>query len=353
MGTLRFALAVVVALSHAGAVFWGYNTGVVAVVSFFMISGYVMALVIKTNYNSLDRVGHFYLDRAARILPQFWGYCILAGLFLWLSGYRDVFSNGCGSGRVALNVLAIPLNFFQFGNLESCLLIPPAWSLGLEVTFYLVAPFLILSPKTMWMALLASLLVFAVAYTGAINSDMFGYRLLPGVLFIFLTGTAFAGHDRLSNYAPFAIWTLAAVTATFFPPSETSSPMIKEVLLGVVLAVPALALTRRLPRFEFDHSLGNLSYGVFLSHFLVIWILRYFKIETSSALFWIFLFASSISMSAVSFRLLEKRAIDWRRQMRRIDGGQSKASRSVHASREYPLPHLSLPRRSIQPNVTR
>jgi peptidoglycan/LPS O-acetylase OafA/YrhL len=47
VGTLRFVLAIVVALSHTGTVFLGYNTGVVAVVSFFMISGYVMALLIE------------------------------------------------------------------------------------------------------------------------------------------------------------------------------------------------------------------------------------------------------------------------------------------------------------------
>jgi peptidoglycan/LPS O-acetylase OafA/YrhL len=71
VGTLRFVLAIVVALSHTGTVFLGYNTGVVAVVSFFMISGYVMALLIEKHYGSVGRVGHFYLDRAARLFPQF------------------------------------------------------------------------------------------------------------------------------------------------------------------------------------------------------------------------------------------------------------------------------------------
>jgi peptidoglycan/LPS O-acetylase OafA/YrhL len=164
-----------------------------------------MALLIEKHYGSVGRVGHFYLDRAARLFPQFWWYCLLGGLVLWWTGHRDVFSSGCTEGKVALNALAIPLNFFQFGNLESCMLIPPAWSLGLEITFYLVAPFFLLPPKTRWISLPASLLVFGAAYVGAIDSDMFGYRLLPGVLFIFLTGAAFSGRDRLSKIIPVTV----------------------------------------------------------------------------------------------------------------------------------------------------
>lgn len=234
---------------------------------------------------------------------------------LWWTGYRDVFSSGCTGGKVALNALVIPLNFFQFGNLESCMLIPPAWSLGLEITFYLVAPFFLLSPKTRWISLPASLLVFGAAYIGAIDSDMFGYRLLPGVLFIFLTGAAFSGRDRLSKIIPVTVWVLAAASAVFFPPNDTTSPMIKEVLLGVVLAIPALAITRRLPHFKIDDVLGNLSYGIFLNHFLIIWALRHFGHETDWVYFLI-LFFSSAALATISFHLIERPVISWRRSLR-------------------------------------
>lgn len=339
MGTLRFALAIVVALSHTGTVFWGYNTGVVAVVSFFMISGYVMALLIEKHYSSVGRVGHFYLDRAARLFPQFWLYCLLGGLVLWWTGHRDVFSSGCTAGKVALNALAIPLNFFQFGNLESCMLIPPAWSLGLEITFYLVAPFFLLSPKTRWISLPASLLVFGAAYIGAIDSDMFGYRLLPGVLFIFLTGAAFSGRDRFSKIIPVTVWVLAAVSAVFFPPNEATSPMIKEVLLGVIFAVPALAITRRLPHFKIDDMLGDLSYGIFLNHFLIIWALRHFGYEVGWAYFLI-LFFSSAALATISFRLIEKPVISWRRSLRsrndlNLGVGMKPARSAVEIERRY------------------
>jgi peptidoglycan/LPS O-acetylase OafA/YrhL len=333
MGTLRFALAVVVALSHTGTVFWGYNTGVVAVVSFFMISGYVMALLIERHYNSIDRVGYFYLDRAARLFPQFWLYCLCGAALLWWTGHRDVFSNGCSAGKLALNALAIPLNFFQFGNLESCMLIPPAWSLGLEMTFYLVAPWILIFSTLRWLSLAASVTVFGAAYIGAIDSDMFGYRLLPGVLFIFLTGAAFEKTDTTSRLIPLAVWTLATATAVFSPPNDQISPMMKEVLLGVIIAIPALAITRRLPRMEVDEFLGNVSYGLFLNHFMIIWVLRHFGYELSSTYF-LLLFTASTCLATTSFYLLEKPTIALRRRVRSHLANQS-----------------SLPRLSIQPNV--
>lgn len=71
MGRLRYFLAIMVVLSHTQVDFLGFAPGVTAVVSFFLISGYVMTLLIGRHYNSPDRIGLFYLDRAARLYPQF------------------------------------------------------------------------------------------------------------------------------------------------------------------------------------------------------------------------------------------------------------------------------------------
>lgn len=47
MGAYRLLLALLVALSHMGVKFWGVNLGVVAVISFFIISGFVMTSLIE------------------------------------------------------------------------------------------------------------------------------------------------------------------------------------------------------------------------------------------------------------------------------------------------------------------
>jgi peptidoglycan/LPS O-acetylase OafA/YrhL len=168
---------------------------------------------------------------------------------------------------------------------------------------------------------------------------MFGYRLLPGVLFIFLTGAAFSGRDRLSKIIPVTVWALAALSAVFFPPNDTTSPMIKEVLLGVVFAVPALAITRRLPHSKIDDMLGNLSYGIFLNHFLIIWALRHFGYEVGWAYFLI-LFFSSATLATISFYLIERPIIYWRRLLRvrkdlNLDAGLNPTTSDVEIEGRY------------------
>lgn len=46
MGTLRYLLAILVLLSHAGVNLSGHHPGVMAVAVFYAISGYVMSALI-------------------------------------------------------------------------------------------------------------------------------------------------------------------------------------------------------------------------------------------------------------------------------------------------------------------
>ena len=51
MGLLRLFLAYMVLLSHAGVRIATYNGGVVAVIGFYLISGYVMAGLLRRYYD--------------------------------------------------------------------------------------------------------------------------------------------------------------------------------------------------------------------------------------------------------------------------------------------------------------
>mgnify|MGYP003343567634 FL=1 len=55
MGYLRLILALLVLLSHAGWRVAGLNPGVTAVIGFYLISGYVMAGLVRSHYNTPQR----------------------------------------------------------------------------------------------------------------------------------------------------------------------------------------------------------------------------------------------------------------------------------------------------------
>ena len=69
------------------------------------------------------------------------------------------------------------------------LLVPQAWTLGVEITFYLVAPFVLRSPRRLLALLAASLALRAVLIaTGIGLNDPWTYRFFPAELALFLAG---------------------------------------------------------------------------------------------------------------------------------------------------------------------
>jgi hypothetical protein len=63
----RLALAVCVLFSHFGLFVGGYDQGQSAVIGFFLLSGYVMTLLLGKHYPKLWQAPGFYVDRLARI----------------------------------------------------------------------------------------------------------------------------------------------------------------------------------------------------------------------------------------------------------------------------------------------
>jgi len=319
MGCLRLLLAMIVVVSHLGIPVLGYNPGVVAVITFFLLSGYVMTILIQRHYASVDRIKDFYLDRAARLFPQFLVYMIATLALISLTAANSSYLGGCTSYKVGLNFLILPLDFYKFLDLGNCSLIPPAWSLGLELSFYLVAPILILFYGAARLAAVASVGIFLLAYFGLIDTDTYGYRLLPGTLFVFLVGSAFAQPKSLGRYYPWAIliFSAALLEIAYLDRTFLVLSYNKEVLAGLIIGIPTLAIIRIIPFSGVDEFLGNLSYGVFLNHYLCIWFMQSVMcIEINRIRHWLLLFMISISLSLANCYGVELPALRWRRNLR-------------------------------------
>ena len=80
MGTFRFLLAMSVTLGHFGTV-WGYHimNGRMAVQCFFMISGFLISLVLSQKYDpgTADGRALFYTNRALRFFVPYWSFCLM------------------------------------------------------------------------------------------------------------------------------------------------------------------------------------------------------------------------------------------------------------------------------------
>ncbi len=327
MGTLRFILAILVLLSHSGVSVAGLNPGVMAVVGFYVISGYVMAALIQRHYAEPHTTLRFYGDRLLRIYPQYAVYALATAAWLFTIGHSTHFLTLSPTATEVLNNLFIvPLNYYMYNQSDRFTLVPPAWSLGAELLFYALAPWLWRHWR--WALLLGagSLFTQALAWHGTINADWWGYRLLPGVLWLFLLGMALnryqPTHPESTHRAVRMLPLLVAAVAIYLQLNgHLQQPYHREVLLGLCVCLPLVHWLSRQsigPRLaSADTALGNASYGIFLNHFLLIWMLG---LEQPRHLHqWLTLVLSSIALAVITQYLFERPVLQLRRNWRKKD----------------------------------
>ena len=337
LGKLRLLLALLVVFSHIRVEYFinlgwdpgsigSFNSGSVAVVNFFAISGYVMTELWKKYYVPrrevplIKKIKIFYLDRIIRLFPQFIFYSFATLFCIQLLDVESIYWKSVDLGVLVHNLTMLPLGFNMFLNPHT-LFIPQAWSLGLELTFYATIPFLL--QKWNWMRIYflgyASMAFFLLPYFGLINPFWYGYMLLPGVLFIFVLGIS-SVDDSKKRKRTYLV-TCRLFSGLLLGYLYTNSDLYelqfnKEVLLGVFIAtflIPNISTKSS----RFDNLCGDLSYGVFLNHILVASLMdKYIPIYGSGRIGAVSLVFISLVLSGLSFFFFERRSLVFRRKVR-------------------------------------
>jgi peptidoglycan/LPS O-acetylase OafA/YrhL len=305
-GYIRLFLATLVLLSHTGVRIYGYNEGVFAVVVFYILAGHVTQRLVNKlvlTYPSRAQIFYYYIfDRILRIFPTYIIVSLLTILFLLASKYGDPYFN---ITNLILNFTIIPLNYYMFilHKIEVLRelhwwLIPPAWSLGAEVQAYILLAALLLMNNRFILILsfVLSTIIYFIANLGIIHSDYYGYRLLPGVFFFFLSGAIVEKlessvvnkskypetHILGATYFLALVW---LVVNFFFLKFRGAYTL--ETLLGYLIGIPLLIF---LIKIKTKHqTVGNyisglLSYSLFLIHYPVIWFFSFFQVPPNPLL---------------------------------------------------------------------
>lgn len=304
IGTVRFTLALLVFLGHAsGSWLTARAPGDLAVQMFFIISGFYMFLILEKSYtNPLD----FYKSRALRIYPL---YFIIALFSLFLLPYPNI-SNATFLTKVHIIFSNLTLFFqdtFLFSGYNSStgneyftpyfkresypshlfILIPASWALGVELMFYVFAPFFA-KMKNMTLIKLITLsfgLRFFLYFWGFKN-DPWNYRFFPTELALFLIGgIVFRGYNLIKTHpfmnqkiAFYACNGLLLGALLFFKKIPFGYSTAYWFVLG--LAILLLPLIFQNSKNKFDAFLGDLSYPIYLSHWLILTLThRYFPLE--------------------------------------------------------------------------
>jgi peptidoglycan/LPS O-acetylase OafA/YrhL len=305
LGILRTFLALCVVVEHSGGTFLGFRPlpGLLAVQAFYVISGFYMALVLSEKYNRAGGLRQFYKARAHRLYPVYWSVLaatIVLDLILQLAGGANRLdawtAKDAPDGFVMFlaavaNVVMFGLDWFRLTmdnvheNAGGLIIVVQAWTLGLELTFYVLVPVLI-RLRSHWLVLivLTSFAARAIVYHQGPVIHVWTNGFFPFELALFVAGMLAyrvlaacrrkaKWDDRLRRAGAPALAAILAFGYLAFegsPPIETGwgPPRNWILLAAVALALPALFV--RFGNEKYDDAIGQFSYPLYMFHFLVV-----------------------------------------------------------------------------------
>jgi peptidoglycan/LPS O-acetylase OafA/YrhL len=311
MGTIRLLLALSVLIVHSAPVFGVMLlSGDMAITAFFMVSGFLMALILETKY--VGRVRAFYLNRILRIYPPY--FVALAGsivFFVLVTGNRwydpvkvmrwfaEAEAWGAMAWTAVTNLTLIGINLVRYVNPDEAgrlyinvfekggfpghniLFVPQAWTLGLELYYYAIVPFVVLL-RTRYIAAITIALFFlnhkARLYIASQGIEFFPDASFAYQLKYFLLGTLgfrFVGPLRMlaERYSAFRLLPAMSLAAAFvliaggLPAYYTWFFDMDWFYLAFALCIPGIFIVSS--NWKFDAALGEYSYPVYLFHYPV------------------------------------------------------------------------------------
>lgn len=302
--------------------------GHVAVVLFFVLSGFLITTLLLQEKENTQKIGlkNFYVRRILRVWPLY--FIILACSVL--------FVNYSPQGITLVLSLAIFPNIaeaFYLGWAGS----PQIWSIGAEEQFYLGWPLLMKYCKKRMMLILIILFVgiSALPLIAVFVGDQFKIdgKTMDYVSRIFnlakfncmAVGGIFAvialKHEQLKNFLNMKIFVIVSIIASFslwfggisFDPFNNE---VYAILFGLLIF--NLSYSKNIPS-SVDIApmrfLGKISYGMYMYHWIIIsMILHNFPVfhqntNMSNVLLYVCVFGVTIIVSSLSYYLIEQRLL--------------------------------------------
>ncbi|MBD9359871.1 acyltransferase family protein [Methylomonas fluvii] len=285
-GLFRLMLAIMVALSHFGLVYKGLNPGQWAVISFYLLSGYLMQLQFgkfTSKYSYKKAIAVFFTDRAIRIFPLYW--VIVALIYITVGG-----------DNYLINFTLFPLSYHELLDVKAVIF--PAWSLATEMHFYLLVPLLfILNVRVLKLVMWISLIIFGLSPVFP-HSTWWGYYGVPGMLFVFLAGMMLARNESIAGIFCAVIVLFVAFVAGKIFGLDIPSGINISACIGVFIAYFIIPYLAKIKQSAWDTKLGALTFPLFLSH---PWVMEYFKYKNM-----FYLLVASVLFSLLLVLLIEK-----------------------------------------------
>lgn len=211
--------------------------------------------------------------------------------------------------------------------------IAQSWSISIEIMFYLLVPFIIKwlnenLEKYIKAIAVISLIMFPINLLGYKllslyfpGADMaFCYLWLPNQIIPFLIGMSLyliiIKNKTIKNWKGLSIYFLIIVGMLFFSLSQVLTVSLIEAVLFFVMS----KYSNRIFNNKFFHFVGKVSYGIYLSHMLIIFIMQDVGLLSinsmlSLVLYFVAVPIISIFIGTITYYAVEKPALNLERKI--------------------------------------
>ncbi len=252
------------------------SRGTIGVFIFFALSGFMLSLPFAKYHLEGGKevsIKQYFLRRFTRIEPPYLVWMTVFGLVLILQG-------AWAAGDMLPHWLASCFYIHNFVYGEYSVINPVAWSLEIEIQFYLLAPwivgmfFSIKDARARQLALIASTFGF-IALQHGMGWQYFPYKpTLLGQLQHFLTGIwladCYLSHWRKKESRHLA-WDFAFIPALLLMAYTWTEEFGKSLLFAVAMAAVFTAAFRgrffhNILQFRWIAVIGGMCYTIYLTH---------------------------------------------------------------------------------------
>ncbi len=302
-----------------------WTLAVFGVTIFFALSGFLITyLLLKEREQQPINIKNFYIRRVLRIFPLYYLYLFIAVL-------------ACVLYSLPMNKTILLYYVFFAANIPYAIdkaihLIGHYWSIGVEEQFYLFFPFLVkysdkkLLHRALFLifALLCLKCIAWVVFKKSGNEIPYGLLMATRFQCMLVGGVGailyYNGNQRFIQFATHSLTQISCWLVLFFifiNRFHLASIIDNEIVSVVITLIMIAQVTRKNMIFDLENKislfLGNISYGIYIIHPLVIYSYSQWigPFQTNSIWNYIIVFglvlSTTILLAYLSYHFYEKR----------------------------------------------
>ena len=332
--SIRGIAILMVIMVHAAQPFQNLNPmikslsyyGQLGVQLFFIASAYTLCLSSDNRHGESNAKLKYGIRRYFRIAPLYYFAIILYGCLAYFTHYMDFKAN-----YTVYNVLANVFFLHGFSPGANNNIVPGGWSIGTEMIFYAIFPFLLrlvklgLSRSKVYLyafiflgVALSQISVYFLSKHGLeMKNNSFLYFNIIVQLPVFLVGISYFFYSEMTTQSKpvwvlvlgFFIFTIITSLLFFSDSTYLSSIYPISAAFSFVFLMEIFKTVEKL-NVKFLRKIGQASYAMYIVHFLFAYkffflVFRFFPQIDNTPMFFVF-FPLTVIFSFISANILEK-----------------------------------------------